>query len=101
MAALFQIFGNNLDIVYPNELRTVESIGYQNVIYWNDTRLLSNLQPIQSPSPIQGLSGEQPTLLTLMQQLSYMLFYAIVAVIITAVTVVTIVLKLEKVPAKK
>jgi hypothetical protein len=101
MAALFQIFGNNLDIVYPNELRTVESIGYQNVIYWNDTRILSNLQPIQSPSPIQGLSGEQPTLLALIQQLSYMLFYAIVAVIITAVTVVTIVLKLEKAPAKK
>ena len=49
IGTLFQIFGNNLDIVYPEANQTLESVGYKNVIYWNDTRLIPTLPPTQSP----------------------------------------------------
>ncbi len=49
---LLQTGGTNLDIVYPNEPQTVESIGYGNISYWNDTLLLSAATPPQDPSTI-------------------------------------------------
>jgi hypothetical protein len=51
VATLLQIFGPKLDIVYPNADQTVESIGYENVFYWNDTRLVPYMQTIPSQSP--------------------------------------------------
>lgn len=96
MAALFQIFGNNLDIVYPDNLRSIESIGYRNVIYWNDSRLISNLPPIQSPSPAQNASTEQPTLKPHLQQDTSLLFYAVAASLLVALAVGTVVLKFKK-----
>jgi hypothetical protein len=95
MAALFQIFGNNLDIVYPDNLRTIESIGYRNVIYWNDSRLVSNLPPIQSPSPAQNVPTEQPTLSPHLQQDTSVQFYAIAASLLVAIAFGTIVLKFK------
>jgi hypothetical protein len=52
IATLLQMFGPQLDIVYPRVNQTVESIGYQNIMYWNDTRLIpdSPAMPPQSPA---------------------------------------------------
>lgn len=52
IATLLQMFGPQLDIVYPRANQTVESIGYQNIMYWNDTRLIpdSPAMPPQSPA---------------------------------------------------
>ena len=51
IANLLQIFGPKLDIVYPNADQTIESIGYENVFYWNDTKLFPYVQTIPSQSP--------------------------------------------------
>jgi hypothetical protein len=93
MAALFQIFGNNLDVVYPDNLRTFESLGYRNVIYWNDSRLISSLPSMQSPSPAQNSSPEHPSMPPNLHRDTSVLFYAIAASILFAIVVVTIVLK--------
>lgn len=102
ISTLFQMYGNNLDIVYPDGSRTIESVGYRNVIYWNDTRLIPNLPPIQSPSPIIRSSTsptEQPTSTADLQQGASFLkvyFYAIATSIIVAVAVATAVLEVRR-----
>jgi len=55
IATLLQIFGPNLDIVYPDANRTVESAGYKNIIYWNDTRLI----PDAPSMPLQNEAGNE------------------------------------------
>jgi hypothetical protein len=93
MATLFQIFGNNLDIVYPDGPRTIESIGYRNVVYWNDSRLIPDLLPITSPDPVQNVPTKQPTPSPHLQQDTLLPFYLIVASILVAITVGFTVLK--------
>jgi hypothetical protein len=55
IATLLQIFGPSLDIVYPDTNRTVESAGYKNIIYWNDTRLI----PDAPSMPLQNEAGNE------------------------------------------
>ncbi len=59
IATLLQMFGPKLDIVYPRADQTVESIGYENVLYWNDTRLIPYAQNIPSQSPAGNESAWQ------------------------------------------
>jgi hypothetical protein len=59
VATLLQMFGPKLDIVYPRADQTVESIGYENILYWNDTRLIPYAQAIPSQSPTGNESAWQ------------------------------------------
>jgi len=59
IATLLQMFGPELDIIYPQADQTVESIGYENVLYWNDTGLIPYAQPIPSQSPAGNESAWQ------------------------------------------
>ena len=59
IATLLQMFGPKLDIVYPRADQTVESIGYENVFYWNDTALIPYAQTIPSQSPAGNESAWQ------------------------------------------
>ena len=52
VASLLQMYGNNLDIVYPDGSQPLGSAGYHSLVYWNDTRLI----PTQSPTLQQGSS---------------------------------------------
>jgi hypothetical protein len=95
IATLFLIFGNNLDIVYPYGLQTIESVGYRLVIYWNDTRLIQNLPPIQSPSPVKSVPAHAQDASWLSYATS-VYFYAIAVGILVAAVVVAIVLKFRR-----
>ena len=55
IATLLQMFGPKLNIVYPRANQTVESLGYENVIYWNDTGLIPDAQTI----PSQNAAGNE------------------------------------------
>jgi hypothetical protein len=59
IASLLQMFGPKLDIVYPRADQTVESIGYENVLYWNDPGLIPYAQTIPSQSPAGNESAWQ------------------------------------------
>jgi hypothetical protein len=59
IATLLQMFGPELDIIYPKADQTVESIGYENVLYWNDTGLIPYAQSIPSQSPAGNESAWQ------------------------------------------
>ena len=59
IATLLQMFGPKLDIIYPRADQTVESIGYENVLYWNDTGLIPYAQTIPSQSPAGDESAWQ------------------------------------------
>jgi hypothetical protein len=59
IATLLKMFGPKLDIVYPRADQTVESIGYENVLYWNDTWLIPYTQTIPSQSPAGNESAWQ------------------------------------------
>ena len=61
IATLLQMLGPRLDIVYPRENQTVESIGYERVIYWNDPELVPYAQIIPSQSPAGNESAWQLT----------------------------------------
>jgi hypothetical protein len=80
VATLMQTCGNNLDIVYPDGPQSVESAGYHNVIYWNDTSL--------SPS------SQHDTSLPFYATTVYL--YAIAASIVVAVAVATTFFKFRK-----
>jgi hypothetical protein len=51
VATLLQMFGPKLDIVFPREHQTVESIEYENVLYWNDTGLIPYAQTVPPQNP--------------------------------------------------
>jgi hypothetical protein len=78
------MLGNNLDIVYPDGSRSVESVGYNNVINWNDP----NLIPTPSPTPQQTTSSPFHA--------TSVYFYAIVACLLVLVAVAALVLKFRK-----
>lgn len=59
IATLLQMFGPKLDIIYPRLDQTIESIGYENVLYWNDTGLIPYAQTIPSQSPAGNESAWQ------------------------------------------
>jgi len=84
ITSLIQMLGNNLDIVYPDGSRSVESVGYNNVINWNDP----NLIPTPSPTPQQTTSSPFHA--------TSVYFYAIVACLLVLVAVAALVLKFRK-----
>jgi hypothetical protein len=95
---LMQICGKNLDIVYPDGLQTVQSLGYKSIIYWNDTRLIPNVPTTQYPNPILPSTTPHRT-----QQDTSLLPYwtmiyigVIVASILVAVAVLNSILKFRK-----
>jgi hypothetical protein len=53
------MFGPKLDIVYPRTDRAIESIGYENILYWNDSGLIPYAQAIPSQSPAGNESAWQ------------------------------------------
>jgi hypothetical protein len=102
VGTLLQMFGNNLDIVYPDEPQTIESIGYHYVVYWNDSRLIADIPTVPSPSPVLSSIPsfiEQPTPSPDPQQGASFLkvyFYAIATSILVAVAVATAVLEVRR-----
>jgi hypothetical protein len=97
MASLFQIFGKNLDIIYPNNLHPPESLGYKIVIYWNDTRLI----PVATPMPtLSQNTNAQPTQTLNFQQYNSLLVYALGASLLAAISISVIVLKFKKEKSK-
>ena len=58
VVTFIQMFGSNLDIIYPDTNGTVGSLGYQNVIYWNDTSLVPNMPSI--PPASHAVSSFKP-----------------------------------------
>jgi hypothetical protein len=93
MASLFQIFGKNLDIIYPDILHPPESLGYKMVVYWNDTRLIPTPTPM--PTPSQNTTS-QPTQILNNQPYTTILFYAIGASLLVAISLSIIILKFKK-----
>jgi hypothetical protein len=101
VATILQIFGPNLDIVYPSANQTLESIGYKNIIYWNDTRLIPDAPAIPPQSPAGNESAWQ--LQTPTPQSTFPLnttnslnIYVIGLSVLAAVAVFTTVLKFRK-----
>ena len=51
VTAALNRYGSNLDIIYPNAPQTIDSIGYQNVTYWNGTPLSQSPDSNQKSLP--------------------------------------------------
>jgi hypothetical protein len=59
IATLLQMFGPKLDIIYPTAGQTPEQIGYENILYWNDSDLIPAGQTIPSQQPAGNESAWQ------------------------------------------
>ena len=59
IASLLQTYGPNLDIMYPSSTLNIESLGYENILYWNDSSLIPFEQPIPAQSPAGNESAWQ------------------------------------------
>ncbi|HZW83312.1 MAG TPA: hypothetical protein VFF14_07855 [Candidatus Deferrimicrobium sp.] len=59
IATLLQMSGPKLDLIYPRASQTTEQIGYENVLYWNDSGLIPNGQSIPSQRPAGNESAWQ------------------------------------------
>ncbi len=94
---LMQICGKNLDILYPDGLQAVQSLGYKSTIFWNDTRLIPDVPATQSPSPILS-----PTTHHTNQSVSWMsqpimnYIYAIVTAFLVIFAITMSVLKIKR-----
>ena len=77
-AALNQ-YGINLDIIYPNAPQTIDSIGYQNITYWDGTQLAQSPASNQKNFPWLEIS-----------------VFAITASIISIATVAAMLFKFRK-----
>ena len=98
MASLFQIFGKNLDIIYPNSLQPPESLGYKMLVYWNDTRLIPVATPTQTPN--QNATS-RPTQTLSLPPYALLLVYVVGASLLVAFSISVIVLKFKKEKSKK
>ncbi len=93
MASLFQIFGKNLDIIYPNDLHPPESLGYEMVVHWNDTRLI----PVATPMPTLSQNAtSQPTQTLSLPRYAPLLVYVVGGGILVAISISIIILKFKK-----
>jgi len=54
VVTFLQMFGQKLDILYSDANETAKSLGYQNVIYWNDTTIIPNMPSMPAQSPAVG-----------------------------------------------
>jgi hypothetical protein len=98
------MFGPNLDIVYPRENQTVESIGYQHVMYWNDTRLIPDSLPIPPQSAAGNESAWQlhtptPQNTSIPSDLNSFNIYAVGISVLAVVVVFAAILKFRKEPS--
>lgn len=49
ISTLLKMDGNNLDIVYPDNQQALQSAGYQNIINWNNPKLIPTVSPKPTP----------------------------------------------------
>jgi hypothetical protein len=104
IATLLQMFGPQLDIVYPRADQTVESIGYQNIMYWNDTRLIPDSPAMPPQSPAGNESAWQLPIFSPQQSTSpfhdanSLNIYVIGVSVLAAAAVFAIILKSRKKP---
>jgi hypothetical protein len=89
VVTFLQMLGPNLDILYANGNQTIESLGYKNVIYWNDT----NIIPYMPTMPPQTAAT---SVRTLTSHLTTIELYAIVAGIVVALAVAGAVLRVRR-----
>jgi hypothetical protein len=87
VSTLMQEYSYNLDIVYPNGTYPVESLGYKNIFYWNDPRLIDT--PITSAPATATGSQKNLTMLEIY-------VFSCTAVVLTVVAVVAMLLKFKK-----
>jgi hypothetical protein len=92
VVTFLQMFGPNLDILYPNGNQTAKSLGYQNVIYWNDTSIIPSMPTM--PPQTAATSVHAPQLTTL--NVTTIELYAIVASIVVALAVAGAVLRIRR-----
>jgi hypothetical protein len=93
VVTFLQMFGPNLDILYPNENQTVESLGYQNVIYWNDTSIIPHMPTMPPQTAATSVRAPQPATSPYVTTIE---LYAIVASIVVALAVVGAVLRVRR-----
>jgi hypothetical protein len=101
LSTLLQMFGPTLDIVYPRENQTAESIGYKNVMYWNDTRLISDAPAMPPQSAVGNESAWQlytshPQITPPVRDANSLTIYVIGVSVLAAVAVFAAVLKFRK-----
>jgi hypothetical protein len=95
MSALMLQYGTNLDIIYPDAPQAIESIGYRDIFYYNDTRLAPTPSP--SPDPSQATASTLP----FYETPNY--FYAVAAsiLLVAAVAATALALKFRKKPLRQ
>jgi hypothetical protein len=85
------MFGPNLDVLYPDGNQTIKSLGYQNVIYWNDTNIVPNMPVMPPQTAATSVRAPQPT----SPYVTTIELYAIVASIVVALAVAGAVLRVR------
>ncbi|MGA2387010.1 MAG: hypothetical protein ABSG33_10815 [Candidatus Bathyarchaeia archaeon] len=98
IVTFLQMFGSNLDIIYPDGNQPVQPIGYQNVIYWNDTSIVPNMPPMPPQNPAKSTRQQLITpVLTGNSPLSYVTRVEIYAVAISSLVALAIAVAVLKV----
>ena len=94
IAAYLGIYGPKLDIIYPRSDQTIESIGYEQTIFWS----APDLNPYSSTFPSQRPAGNEsawqlptpiPSTLPLEDQnsaITYLIGISIIAIIAVAIS---------------
>lgn len=106
VAALLNMNGPNLDVVYPDQLEAVESVGYRHVVFWNDSELVQGVPAMPIPSPVLPVSQTNlyspPNRSSLEVDLSAIGVYVIiVAVILVAIAFALVFSKFRRKVNKK
>lgn len=89
VSKLMQEYGNNFDIVYPNGTNPVESVGYKDIFYWNDPRLVDT--PITSATATATTTDSQKGISPL-----EMYVFSGTATILAVIVVVVVLLRFKR-----
>jgi hypothetical protein len=101
IATLLQMYGPRLDIIYPRADQPVEQIGYEKVLYWNDSGLIPDAQTLPPQSPAGNESAWQlhtptPSPSPVLSQYSIVYYFFGATFLISIVAIFTVRAKSQK-----
>ncbi len=89
VVTFLQMLGSKLDIIYPDSNGTVGSVGYKNVIYWNDNTIVPNMPSMPAASHAVG-SYKPPSLTSIIRRIATQAHNTFLIEVFAAVTVVIV-----------
>lgn len=86
VVTFLQMFGQKLDILYANGNVPIRTLGYQNLIYWNDTTIIPNIPNMPAASPaVSSYQAQFPKIGSPSTTVTLLLYGVVIGIVVSLV----------------